>query len=123
MENMAKGYALIPRIVLEYPDDEKRYALMLLYMKVTYDEQTVKGVKLRRGQLFLTIHGFARELNWNRQKVRRFLADLERQKGEAWAIEQEIIKPSTINPMNKPRQIGKRITFIYYNETCGELPK
>lgn len=120
-----KGYAPIPRIILDYPDDpkkpfSKRYALMLLFMKATYDEQEIKGVRLRRGQLFITIKGLAREWGWSRIKVRYFLADLERKKGEAWAIEQETITPSTLNPMAKPRISGKRITFIYYNELCGE---
>lgn len=125
---MSKGYAPVPRIALDYPDDSKKpiskkEALIRLFMKATYDEQPSKGGRLVRGQLFVTIKGLAKEWDWSRHKVRDFLADLERKKGEAWAIEQEIIKPASINPMKKPRIIGIRITFIYYNELCGELPK
>ena len=92
-------------------------------MKATGDEQPSKGGRLVRGQLFITIHGLAKEWNWDRQKVRRFLAELERKSGEAWAIEQEIIKPSVVDPLKKPRVIGRRITFKYYDELCGECPK
>ncbi len=96
---------------------------MLLFMKATYDEQRVKGVKLMRGQLFVTIKGLAKEWGWSRDKVRYFLADLERNRGEAWAIEKEIIPATGLNPMKKPRSPGIRITFIYYNEICGEAEK
>ena len=123
-----KGYAPVPKIILDYPDNSKkpiskREALWLLFMKATYDEQTIKGVKLRRGQLLITIKGLAKEWGWSRHKVRDFLADLERKAGEPWAIEQEIITPSTVDPLKKPRLSGIRITFKYYDEICGELPK
>lgn len=125
---MSKGYAPVPRIILEYPNSDKkpfskRHALYELYLKATGDEQRINGIRLMRGQLFVTIKGLAKEWHWSRNKVRYFLADLERKSGEAWAIEQEIISPSTVDPMKKPRKIGIRITFIYYNEMCGELPK
>ena len=122
---MSKGYAPVPRIILEYPNNSKnplnkKDALARLFMKATYDEQRVKGVRLMRGQLFITIKGLAKEWNWSRCKVRYFLADLERKAGEAWAIEQEIITPATVDPLKKPRICGRRITFKYYNEICGE---
>ncbi len=68
----------------------------------------------------ITIKGLSKDWGWSRGKVRRFLATLEMGKGEAWAIEQEIINPAVMNPMKKPRSLGIRITFIYYNEICGE---
>lgn len=125
---MSKGYAPVPRIILDYPDDSKKpiskkHALMELFMKATGDEQMSKGGRLRRGQLFVTIKGLAKEWGWSKDKVRYFLAALERAKGEAWAIEQEIITPATLDPMNNPRIIGRIITFIYYDEICGEGPK
>ena len=89
-------------------------------MKATYDEQPSKGGRLVRGQLFITIKGLAKEWTWSRGKVRRFFAALERDKGEACAIEQEIITPAVMNPMKTPRSKGIRITFLYYNEICGE---
>ena len=76
-----------------------------------------------RGQLLITIKGLAKEWGWSRCKVRYFLAELERGTGEAWAIEQEIITPSTVNPISNPRTTGTRITFKYYDEVCGECPK
>lgn len=125
---MSKGYAPIPRIICDHPDYKKKpfskgLALIDLFIKTTHDSQRVKGVKLMRGQLFITLKGLAKEWGWSRDKVRRFLAALEQKKGEAWAIEQEIITPSTVNPTSKPRVTGTRITFIYYNEICGEGAK
>lgn len=122
---MAKGYAPVPRIIRDHPYWQKKpfdkgKALADLFLRTTYDEQRIKGVRLRRGQLFITIHGLAKEWGWDRKKVRSFLAGLERKAGEAWAIEQEIITPSTVNPMAKPRITGRRITFKYYDEICGE---
>ena len=122
---MTKGHAPIPRIILEYPNNSKKpitrkHALMELFMKATYDEQRIKGVRLIRGQLFITIKGLAKEWHWSKNKVRYFLADLERKAGEWCAIEQEIITPATVDPLKKPRIIGRRITFKYYNEVCGE---
>jgi len=96
---------------------------MELFMKATYDEQKIKGVKLMRGQLLITIKGQAKEWGWSRDKVRYFLADLERNRGEAWAIEQKIMPATGLNPMKKPRSPGIRITFLYYNDICGERPK
>ncbi|MBA7471402.1 hypothetical protein ES707_06708 [subsurface metagenome] len=123
-----KGYAPVPKIILDYPNDSKkpvskRQALTELYLKVTYDEQMSKAGRLVRGQLFVTLKGLAKEWCWSKNKVRHFLAELERKSGEPWAIEQEIITPSTVDPMAKPRIIGRIITFKYYNEYCGELPK
>ena len=125
---VSRGYAPVPRIIRDHPDWKKKpfskgQALVDLFLRTTHDEQRVKGVKLVRGQIFITIKGLAKEWGWDRQKVRRFLAALERAKGEAWAIEQETITPSTVDPMAKPRIIGRRITFKYYDEVCGERPK
>ena len=125
---MGKGYAPIPRIICDYPGWQKKpfckgKALADLFLRATHDEQRVNGVKLVRGQIFITLKGLSKEWGWSRDKTRRFLADLERKKGEAWAIEQEIITPATVNPLDNPRIIGRRITFIYYNEVCGEPPK
>lgn len=125
---MSKGFAPVPRILLDYPNESKdpiskKDALIRLFLKATGDEQPSKGGRLVRGQLFITIKALAKEWRWDRQKVRRFLATLERAKGEAWAIEQEIIKPSVVDPLKKPRIIGRIITFIYYDQYCGELPK
>lgn len=122
---MSKGYAPVPRIICDYPDYSKKpfskgLALVDLFLKATHDEQRVKGVLLMRGQIFVTIIGLAKEWGWSRDKVRYFLADLERKSGEAWAIEQETITPATVNPMSNPRITGRRITFKYYNEVCGE---
>lgn len=96
---------------------------MELFLKATGDEQLSKGGRLVRGQLFITIEGLAKDWHWSKCKVRYFLAALERAKGEAWAIEQEIITPSMVDPMDKPRRIGRKITFKYYDEICGESPK
>lgn len=125
---MSKGYAPVPRIILDYPENSKqpiskKHAIMELFMKATGDEQPSKGGRLVRGQLFITIKGLAKEWRWDRQKVRRFLADLERKAGEFYAIEQEIIRDSVIDPLKKPRIIGRKITFKYYDEVCGEKPK
>ena len=125
---MSKGYAPVPRIIRDHPDWQKKpfskgQALVDLFIKATHDNQRVNGVKLMRGQIFITIKGQAKEWGWSKDKIRYFLAALERAKGEAWAIEQEIITPSTVNPLNNPRIIGRRITFKYYNEICGERPK
>ncbi len=125
---MSKGYAPVPRIICDYrgwkeKPFSKGQALVDLFLRATHDSQRVKGVKLVRGQIFITIKGLPKEWGWSRCKVRYFLAVLERNKGEAWAINQEIITPSTVNPMSKPRTIGTRITFIYYDEVCGEGPK
>lgn len=115
----------MPRIILDYPGwQEKPFckgkALADLFIKATYDEQKIKGVKLMRGQLFITIKGLAKEWGWSKDKVRYFLAGLERKAGEFCAIEQEIITPATVEPLKKPRITGRRITFKYYNEVCGE---
>lgn len=125
---MSKGYAPVPRIVRDHPDYQKKpfskgLALTDLFIRATHDRQKVKGVLLVRGQLFITLKGLSREWGWSKDKVRYFLAALERAKGEAWAIEQETITPATVNPTNKPRIIGRRITFIYYNDICGEGAK
>ncbi len=125
---MGKGYAPIPRIIRDYWGwQEKPFckgkALADLFIKATHDSQRIKGVKLMRGQLLITVKGQAKEWGWSRNKVRYFLADLERNRGEAWAIEQEIIPATGLNPMKKPRSPGIRITFIYYNDVCGESPK
>lgn len=121
----SKGYAPVPRIIRDHPDYQKMpfskgLALTELFMKATHDKQRVKEVLLVRGQFLITIKGLAKEWSWSRGKVRRFLAALERAKGEAWAIEQEIINPAVMNPMKEPRSSGIKITFIYYNEVCGE---
>ena len=125
---MSKGYAPVPRIIQDYPDYQKKpkskaLALVDLFLKATHDSQRVKGVLLVRGQLFVTLKGLAKEWGWSKDKVRYFLADLERKAGEAWAIEQEIITPATVNPTSTPRIIGRRITFKYYSEVCGEGTK
>ncbi len=125
---MGKGYAPVPRIICDHPDWQKKpfskgQALVDLFLRATHDKQKVKGVLLMRGQIFITLKGLTREWGWSKDKVRYFLAALERAKGEAWAIEQEIINPATINPMKEPRITGRRITFIYYNEVCGEGAK
>lgn len=123
-----RGYAPVPKIIQDYPDKPKKpiskeLALVRLFLKVTYDDQTIKGVRLRRGQLLITIKGLAKEWCWSRGKVGRFLAGLERKSGEWCAIEKETIPATGLNPKEKPRSPGIRITFIYYNEICGELPK
>ena len=125
---MSKGYAPIPRIICDYPEYQEKpfskgLALVELFRRATYDRQKEKGVLLVRGQVLVTIKGLAKEWGWSRCKVRYFLADLERKRGEAWAIEQEIIPATGLNPMRKPRSSGIRITFIYYNDICGERPK
>jgi len=125
---VSKGYAPVPRIIRDYSGwrekpFSKGQALTDLFLRATYDREKVRGVLLMRGQLLITIKGQAKEWGWSRDKVRYFLAELERNKGEGWAIEQEIIKPAAVNPLKKPRIIGRRITFKYYNEICGELPK
>lgn len=125
---MSNGYAPVPRIIRDHPDWSKKpfskgQALVDLFLKATHDKQKVKGVLLVRGQILITIKGLAKEWGWSRHKVRDFLAALEQAKGEAWAIEQEIIPATGLNPMKKPRSPGIRITFIYYNEICGESPK
>lgn len=125
---MSKGYAPVPRIIRDYSGwrekpFSKGQALTDLFLRATYDREKVKGVLLMRGQLLITLKGLAKEWGWSRDKVRRFLADLERKEGEAWAIEQEIITPATVNPTSKPRITGTRITFKYYNDVCGEGAK
>jgi len=125
---VSKGYAPVPRIIRDYwawreKPFSKGQALTDLFLRATYDKEKVKGVLLMRGQLLITIKGLSKEWGWSRCKVRYFLADLERKSGEAWAIEQEIITPSTVNPISKPRRTGIRITFKYYDELCGECPK
>ena len=122
---MSKGYAPIPRGIRDHPEWAKKpfpkgQALDDLFIRATFDRQKVKGVLLVRGQLLITIKGLAKYWGWSRWKVRHFLNSLERDKGEMWAIEQEIITPAVMNPMKKPRSSGTRITFIYYNEVCGE---
>ena len=122
---MSKGYAPVPRIIRDHPDWAKKsfskgQALVDLFLRATHDRQKVKGVLLVRGQILITIKGLSKDWGWSRGKVRRFLTTLKMGKGEAWAIEQEIINPAVMNPMKKPRSLGIRITFIYYNEICGE---
>jgi len=117
VEKVGKGYAPIPRIICDYPGWQKKpfckgKALADLFLRATHDEQRVNGVKLVRGQIFITLKGLSKEWGWSRDKTRRFLADLERKKGEAWAIEQEIITPATVNPLDNPRIIGRRITLF-----------
>lgn len=123
-----KGYAPVPRIIRDHrgwkeKPFSKGQALVDLFLRATHDSQRVKGVKLVRGQIFITIKGLAKEWGWSRNKVRYFLAALEQGRGEAWAIEKEIINPNTMNPMENPRFPGTIITFKYYNEICGESPK
>lgn len=122
------GYAPVPRGIRDHPDWPKKpftkgQALTDLFLSVTFDKQRIGGVLLVRGQALVKKKKLAKRWGWSREKVYRFFRSLEKDKGELWAIEQEIIKPSVTNPMKKPRTIGTRITFIYYDQVCGNNKK
>lgn len=101
---------------------------LLILDKTTFEEKRKieycgKKFILVRGQAFIIKRALARRAGWHRPQLERFLEYLESQKGERFAISQEIVNKSGDNPMEKPVAIGTIITFTNFERLCPKLKK
>ena len=81
-------------------------------------EITAKGgdkIRLRRGQLFTSIHWLADRWGWHRNTARKFLDLLTKNPEDLYAIERVTVRKSKWNPKENPRALGIKITFLNYD--------
>lgn len=103
----------------------KGEVFLLILAKTTFADKRLikpsgKRIVLVRGQAFIIKRSLARFARWHRPQLDRFLEFLEKQKGERFAITQEVVKKSSSNPIEKPNAIGTIITFINFERLCSE---
>lgn len=121
MDEETKGFIILPRCLRDRaswkkkPFDEDR-ALIDLLCDVTFKKRKVEGVTLLPGQILVKKKACAKKWGWSRMKVQRFFKKLQKERGEIWAIVQEIVSISSSNPIDKPRTIGTRVEFIYWDK-------
>ena len=90
-----------------------------MMLDTTFKERSKDGVKLMPGQVLVKKRELAKRWGWNIKRVRRFFNKLAKARGELWAIKEEVIRVSVTNPIEKPRAVGTRITFIYWDRLMG----
>ncbi|MBA7614394.1 hypothetical protein ES703_21658 [subsurface metagenome] len=103
-----------PSFLKEKPFNEDK-ALFDLLCEATFQGRRVEGVLLTKGQALVKKKQLTKRWGWSREKVSRFFKRLAQERGEAWAIEEEVVSVSSSNPHERPRTIGTRITFIYWS--------
>jgi len=97
----------------------KGEVFLMILARATFKEKrpmecSGKRFILVRGQAFIQKNSFCKRIGWSRTRFERFLEFLEKQRGERFAITQEIVNKSSDNPMEKPAAIGTVITFINF---------
>jgi len=96
------------------PFDEDR-ALIDLLIDTKFKKMREEGITLMPGQALVKKTQLAKRWGWSLNKVKRFFKRLAQERGEAWAITEEVVSVSSSNPHERPRAIGTRITFIYWD--------
>lgn len=125
-----EGWIKLPRSIMTEPWwQEKPFskcrALLDLLFRSTFKarreiEHCGKKMILVRGQAFIQYRELVRRWGWSRNKIKRFLKDLEKKRGDRFAIDREIVNKSCENPKERPSAIGVIITFINFERICPE---
>ena len=133
---MKRGWFPVRRSILNDPHWLERpvtrgQAKLDLAMLAEYEDTEVtaqggKKIPLHRGQLFTSIRWLARRWGWHPNAVVRFLEMLTENPEDLYAIECLPVRESKLNPKEKPRACGTKITFINYerlHDTGFNLPE
>ena len=116
---ISEGFIPLLRAIRDRPSWKKplteNEALIDLLFDTTFKKRKVEGVLLMPGQALVKKKQLAKKWGWSRERVNRFFKRLAQERGELWAIEEEVVSVSSYNPHERPRTIGTRITFVYWD--------